>query len=109
MNVLTDAAQLRRALTDVLALDALPADDVYTLKADDLRAVRALDEFAVGDDPPIRLAGLVLFEADAPMLHRLRRALRREPERARRLVGLTYANWLAHFETPADRRPRRGR
>jgi len=100
----TDGARLRRALDDVLALDALPADDVYTLKVQYLEAVWSLGEFDGGNDDPVRFADLQLPDTVAPAFFRFRWALEREPERSRRLARLAFANWLAHFETPPDRR-----
>lgn len=101
-----DAPRLRRALDDVLALEALPPDDVYTLKADYPRAAQGVDQFVGGHDQPIRLADMQLPDHLAEPFFQFRWVLENEPERGRRLVRLAFANWLAYYETPPGRRPR---
>jgi hypothetical protein len=108
----TTPAQLRQALDDVLACEAIAISESYTLKSayfDVIKAPAAWKRRGVGRPSwwmtasPM-LASLLTREhqesiADAWSYWR------RDPERWRRLVGLVAANRLAFYDLPPDRRP----
>ena len=105
----TRAADLRRALDDLLACGPRPEWDAASLKVDYLLAARELDRTngptSQGDDADraYRIAGEPLPPNLAQTAYALRRFLDNEPERSRRVLRLAYANWLAHVEIPGER------
>ena len=100
-----DAALLRRALRDVLALDAIDAPEAQIVRqlylAARERLRKELDSFA--SDPEVwllehRAAEAAWYRHLAPV-DRLRCDFRREPERSLRVLRLAFANWLAHRQS----------
>jgi hypothetical protein len=106
----TSRTELRIALNDVYALEAVVPDDAYTLKSiylDVMARLRQPDRnqeaasLALLANPRETIAWR-LWHATIYPLRRLRAG---EPERSRRAFKLLTAQWLAYFETPPDRRP----
>ncbi|MDR3623173.1 MAG: hypothetical protein P4L85_27720 [Paludisphaera borealis] len=108
----TTPAQLRQALDDVLACEAIAPSESYTLKAEYLNVIKdqsAWRRRGFSKPPwwekafPILASHLIPEQraaiADAWSLWR------RDSERCRRLVGLVAANRLAFYDLPPDRRP----
>jgi hypothetical protein len=107
----TSSDLLRKALADVLALEAITPDDgaavrgIYREVMGQLnRPNSTLSRFETGlpagpnDWPIVRLA--------QEWFHPYRRAREHEPERSKRAVKLLTAQWLAYFaEVPFDRPP----
>jgi hypothetical protein len=109
----TDAATLRRALDDVLALGLLTPVESYTLKAD----LQILENDLTNRHNPGRwrllnrlrkvTVGSADYQLDSDTVGAIAdawRFWRREPERSRRVIRLAFANWLAYYDVPADRR-----
>jgi hypothetical protein len=110
----TTPALLRRALDDVIACAAILPSDSYTVK----EAYQSFDEML---ESPTN-SGRVVFFARLhaffqpmelrPSGQQIRsmgegwRSWRRESERSRRVLRLAFANWLAYYELPPDRRPK---
>ena len=109
-------AMLRQALDDVIAGESLMPSESDTLKADYQfmdrlltdprwqnpgreRLVWSLKKITVGSGDYQLDEGLIGSIVDAW------RFWRREPERSRRVIRLAIANWLAHDDRPAGRRP----
>jgi hypothetical protein len=99
----TDAAALRRALRDMVAVEAMTPPFSEALKADYVRLLHAYDHPDTWLDPDQR--------PDMPLLHFP--ALRplavyflREPERSRRIARLVFGHWLAYCDRPPAQRPR---
>lgn len=106
----TTPAQLRRALDDVQALEALEPDDAYTVKTIYDQAMLQLrprpgDHWRHFETPMGSPTERYWFQLWAYAVHPLRRARLDEPERSRRVVRLMTAQWLAYFATPAAARP----
>jgi hypothetical protein len=115
----TTPAQLRQALDDVIACEAIVPSDSYALKSHYIMVAplfEARKDQARGV-PPAWLISL----ASRPMLRPLREILtpsaeesisaawmfwRREPERSRRVLRLVTANRLAYYDLPPDQRPK---
>jgi len=106
----TTPAQLRRALDDLAAMEAIVPDDGDAVKAFYLETARVLAlpdnrwtrseaNYPAGPDewPTTRLI--------QERLHPMRRAQAEEPQRSRRALKLLTAEWLAYFKTPSERRP----
>src|SRR5262249_11916419 len=114
----TSSADLRRALDDVVACEALVPSESYTLKAQYRLLDWQLDpkHSRAGRMPPVWLMRLVssgmgrwvaLF-LSPEQIHSLSWAWcswRREPERSWRVIRLLVANRLAYYDLPPDRRP----
>jgi hypothetical protein len=109
----TTPAQLRAALDDVAACEAILPSDSYTLKIHYLYTTRV----SVGSNnldfkkPPRWLGAIKSLALDlTPEQMRLMfdawSCWRREPERCRRLLRLLTANRLAFYYLPPKRRPR---
>lgn len=107
----TDAPRLRQALADALSIEAMiaPLSDAYK--------VAYLDRMRTLDDVQERLLDQARtaiefdgHEADwyrqLPFATPFRCFLKHEPTRARRIVRLVFANWLAHCDTPPHLRPK---
>jgi hypothetical protein len=114
----TSSADLRRALDDVVACEALVPSESYTLKAQYLLLEWRLDpqNARAGHMPPswlMRLGSSGMGRWVAPFLspeqiHSISWAWcswRREPERSRRVLRLLTANRLAYYDLPPGRRP----
>ena len=100
----TDVASLRRALEDVRTLEPKPEWDSFSLKIAYLGIMSELDSpnswVHQGDeeDNDYRIAGEKLPPNLAWLAHAGRQFLVNEPERSRRVIRLTFANWLAHVD-----------
>ncbi len=106
-----DADDLRRALADVLALNALTPPDSEPIQIEYLMTMDAVNdtEKFVQDMMDSRQK-IEAFDPSVWYHHFawLRRAewfAQHEPERSRRLIRLAFANWLAHCDTPPTKRP----
>jgi hypothetical protein len=101
-NPRTDGAALRRALTDLLAVQKMTPPNSEALKADYLTLMSIFRERAratsVDDDR-------FLWFNDHPRLYRLLTYLRREPERSQRVENIVFAHWLRHADNPPSARP----
>ncbi len=105
---------LRQALDDLLALDLIVPDDSYTLKNQYLQAIQSLSDvnyshqtrlpfFAMmGQSPSV---GSMLSETLKWWLAPLRRRRNGEPERSRRVLKISTAQWLDYFSKPPEQRP----
>jgi hypothetical protein len=107
----TTPALLRAALDDLVALEALAADDAYTVKAEYLEAMRPDNQEAVAREVASRMAPWQVGDLQVPQewmrtVYHARRFLAREPERSDRVTRLMAAQWLAYFATPPARRPK---
>jgi hypothetical protein len=109
----TGVPLLRRALDELVAGEPKPEWDAFSLKVDysiitnELDRPNGLGQVASVEDENIQLGGERLPPNLVETLHAARRFLRHEPERSRRVVRLTFANWLAHVEdaSPQTRKP----
>jgi hypothetical protein len=107
----TTVHQVRRALEEVVESRPMPEWDAFTLKIEYLDLMRFLDRLVVlpreqmDEEWAYRLGDMQLPVDLARDLYQVKRGLAREPERSRRLVRLLFANWLAHAEHPAQRKP----
>jgi hypothetical protein len=101
-------ALLRTALGDVLALEALAPDDVFTLRDEYLRVGLALErsEGLVGRVPQVQVGDMMLPDTLVRAYYASYGFLYREPERSRRVARLAFANWLAWAALPPGGRPR---
>lgn len=116
-DVRTSPADLRRALDDVIACEAIVPSEAYSLKALYVQLEPNLgSRQLLGGMPPTwlsRLAGtrvLWLIAAVVPpeqisALSAAWTSWRSEPERSRRVLSLLIANRLAFYGMPRDRRP----
>ena len=102
----TNATLLRKALDEVLSLDARTPPTSDALKAEYISLIRS-----VGD--PSRMVKESGSQLNLSYSHEQTGRwlaayilLRREPERARRVVQLFFANWLAQCDKPVASRPR---
>ena len=106
----TTPAQLRAALADLDALDAIAPDDTYTIQwiyrftASQLAAPRGgltwWNDFAVGAGRGGLAKGLSRFA-----VHAIRRVRVREPERSLRVLRLSTTRWIAALKTARGRLP----
>jgi hypothetical protein len=99
-----DAGQLQRALEDVQALDAMTPPITRALQYEYARLVFQLRDIErwvpPPETPPVDAPPTLPHEPE------IRRFLRNEPERSRRVLKLVFANWLAQCDRPpADRPP----
>ena len=107
----TTIPQVRRALEEVVECRPMPEWDAFTLKIEYLDLMRFLDRLVVlpreqmEEEWAYRLGDMQLPVDLARDLYQVKRGLAREPERSRRVVRLLFANWLAHAEYPAQRKP----
>ncbi len=110
----TTPALLRRALDDAVACGSFTPSESYRLKAEYPEAMRVFDSeenqgryaFAIRLFGSLRSWNYWLLFEQAQALNEAWRFWRREPERGRRLIRLAFANWLAYYELPPDRRPK---
>jgi hypothetical protein len=111
----TTPAMVRQALDDVIACQGLAPWDTYTIKADYPYALQLLDSpqnpgRQVPTDKPYDIFGSSDYQLNPEQVQAIFdswRFWRREPERSRRVIRLAFANWLAYYELPTDRRPKR--
>jgi hypothetical protein len=109
----TSPATVRQALDEVLACGALAPSDSYTIKAEYPGILRSLDSPSnpVRALPLDRLSSLFGDSQYRLSPEQMRaildawRSWRREPERSRRVIRLAFANWLAYYDLPPERRP----
>ena len=105
----TTIPELRRALDAVVEARPRPEWHAFSLKMEyldwmrQLETIRHPDFYAIQEERPYRLVDMELPQDVAASLHRARRFLLREPERSRRAIRLTFANWLAQAEGPESR------
>jgi hypothetical protein len=113
----TTSVMIHRALDDAVACGALVPSDSYTLKAAYPTMEQMLD--SKGNPgryvPLMRLRWINDYTQYLPHLPPPEviealadawRFWRREPERARRVMRLAVANWLAYDDLPPERRPK---
>lgn len=109
----TTPEMIRRALGDVVACGTMVPSESYTLKAEYLGMERWLDgpldqgrqETSETLKAWLKSRGYQLDSDRIRSMVDAWRKWRREPERGRRVLRLTVANWLAYLDTPPDRRP----
>jgi hypothetical protein len=107
----TTIHQLRLALEEVVECRPMPEWDAFTLKIEYLDLMRFLGRRVVPPREQIDEEWTYrLGEMELPVdlmldLYQVKRGLAREPERSRRVIRLLFANWLAHVEHPAQRKP----
>jgi hypothetical protein len=105
----TTPAQLRQALDDAVACGAIVPSEAFTLKAEYLNLVEALDgrnRFAGRMMPSwLRPATPFLTPERIQSIADAWRVWRREPDRSRRVTRLLTANRLAYYDLPPDQRP----
>ena len=112
-NRKTGVPILRRALDDVLACEPRPEWDADSLKIDYLLMMADLNrpdgslQHGNGAELDYRFADLKLPPEFAQRLYAARRFMINEPELSRRVLRLTFANWLAHAQDsdPQHRSP----
>ena len=110
----TTPALLRRALDDAIDCESLPISESFTLKAEYLNLDALVAEpNGPGREVPAmslrRLWNHPEFQLDPDQLQAIWdtwRYWRREPERSRRVIRLTFANWLAYYGMPPGDRPK---
>jgi hypothetical protein len=112
-NPKTSPALMRKAISDVVACEALAPSELDSLKAGYCGAIRLLDSpHNPGHEVPLgnfRRFWHPEFQLTPEQIHALWdwwRFLQREPERSRRVLRLVTANWLAYFSLPASQRPK---
>jgi hypothetical protein len=109
----TTPEMIRRALDDALACGAFTPSDSYTLTLEYPLDVIMLDR---PENPGRQLLVVKLtaklssqtYQPDSDQIKALAdawRFWRREPERSRRMMALAFANWIAYYDLPPDRRP----
>lgn len=114
----TTPAQLRQALDDVLACEALIVSEPYTIEAEYLAVDRMFDKGIYGVRPmqpawlttigswgPISSLGGALTPEQRGSISEAWSFWRREPERCRRVIRLITANRLAYYDLPPGQRP----
>jgi hypothetical protein len=112
-NRKTAAPMLRRALDDVLACEPKPEWDAYSLKTDYLYMMADLNrpdgsfQYGNGAELDYRFADMKLPPEFAKSLNAARRFMINDPELSRRVLRLTFANWLARAQDsdPRHRSP----
>jgi hypothetical protein len=98
----TTGALLRRALVDIKAAEPRSEWDDFSLKVEYLSMTSELDEdrglvrHGEDEDQHVRVFGEELAGNLAESIYSVRRYIRHEPERSRRVLRLAFANWLAH-------------
>ena len=105
-----DASMLRRALDDVLAIEAIRTPTSNVLKNEYYDLMNTLDDLGMRERAVNSRYPREQVTAPRAALERLlmvRAILIREPERSRRVGRLVLANWLAVCDLPADERKRR--
>ena len=113
----TDGQQLRTALAEVEAIDAMTVPLSEVLRTEYLMIVNTLEDpgasgglaalaATVGQAPPasVTIWGRTFSWGDL-RYNGARLALRREPEVSLRIVRLIFADWLAACDLPPDRQP----
>lgn len=111
-NPRTTPAQLRQALDDVLACEAIAPSESYALKSEYLYVVKdqsAWRRRGFGSPPWwMRVFPSLAYQLVPEQKEAIADAWsiwRRDAERWRRLVGLVAANRLAFYDLPPDQRP----
>jgi hypothetical protein len=110
----TTPALLRLALEEAVACGNFAPSESYRLKVEYPEAMRVFEN---GENPGryvpvVRLFGYLqswvywLAPEQIRAMGDAWRSWRREPERGRRLIRLAFANWLAFYDLPPDRRPK---
>jgi hypothetical protein len=115
----TTPAQLRQALDDVIACEAIVPSDSYALKShyimlaplfearkDQARGVPPAWLISLASRPGIRSLGAILTPEQIKSISTAWMFWRREPERSRRVLRLVTANRLAYYDLPPDQRPK---
>ncbi len=103
-NPRTSVPLLRKALADILAGEPKPEWDAFSLKIDYLEQMHELDKewgrayWAVEEAQQVKIFGEDLPPNLAWLPYAAKRYLWNEPERSRRVLRLSFANWLAHAE-----------
>jgi hypothetical protein len=103
---------LRRALDDLIAIDAMTPTFAENLRAEYFAFSRFLDEPGLS----MRKIRREIVEAKsvpgqspfAALMDEMKRQAFREPERSRRLIRLVWADWLSVAALPPGERPDRG-
>lgn len=98
-----DAATLRRALNDLITIEAMTGPNSDAIKAEYLGLTWAADNpdrWLDYDRPEFSLYSRY------PALFGLVKFYKREPERSRRVLKIIYAHWLAYADRPPAQRPR---
>jgi hypothetical protein len=106
-------AQLRQALKDLYALEALEPDDTYTIKYQHVQLMGTLQNSMNGQrllGPSFAMSGAAttadkLRSLVDWTLSPLRRRRDGEPERSKRVLNILTAQWLDYFSKPPERRP----
>jgi hypothetical protein len=108
-----DARLLRRALDDVLAINSMSAPFSETLQMEYLAVQRGIQDpqWLINSlaDNPLGVKDAVDMRAwhnYVPFYWKARWFAGNEPECARRLTNLAFANWLAECDKPRSRRAR---
>jgi hypothetical protein len=105
----TDAALLRRARDEVIAIDRMSAPLSEVLKVEYIMSLKALSdgqEAVQNTDAQNRPDGWWFYQ---PQVRDARIYATRDSERSLRVVRLFYANWLAQADKPPDQRARLAR
>jgi hypothetical protein len=106
----TTIPQLKSALDEVLETEPNPEWDSFALKLGYLEIMGSLErpldplrQQEIEGERTFRLGDMQLSADIVGSIEAARRFLLREPERSRRVLGLLWANWLAHVETREQR------
>lgn len=102
-----DAAMLRRALDDAVAVDAMTPPTSDMIKCEYFFFNNSVDDPRLPDlvGPAPAASGRPWDDAFWRGYEAFRRDIRREPERSRRVFRLVLANWLAYCDRPPGLRP----
>jgi hypothetical protein len=110
----TTPAMLRKALDDTLACESLMPLETDALRADYLFLKHLLEKQRGAGRSMLAMRmwnvspGLTRYLLDTRGIASIAdawRSWRREPERSRLVLRLVFANWLAYYDLPPDRRP----
>jgi hypothetical protein len=105
-----DAKLLRRALDDLLAINALTAPNSEPIQVEYISSMRALKEhermlkYFLDDPWSMNFIDKTFWFNNLEAVWRARWFVQHEPERARRIFRLTFANWLSQCEKPPSAR-----
>lgn len=103
-----DASSLRRALDEVIAIDAMTPPDSDAIKWEYLSFLNSMNDPKLMDSVALLNSprGPSLGPAVRRSIDSALRIFKREPERSRRVIRLVFANWLAYCDLPAATRPK---
>ncbi len=105
-----DPATLRKALADIQACESLFPSDVATLQVAYLAARQAHERFyeasAEVDSPPPDPDRFQLPKPLSTYYNEVKRWLRRDRERSRRVLNLAFRNWIEYSKLATDARPK---